>query len=277
MTRISIVTPSFNQAAFIEEALWSVKRQDYPNVEHIVMDGASTDGTVEILRRYSAQPGWEHLHWVSEPDRGQSDALNKGFRIAKGDFIGWLNSDDLYRPRCFQHVLDAFGHHAHADIIYGDYTWIDEKGKVWRVRKEIDFSLFILRYHRVLYIPTTSTFFRHRIFAEGNFIDLRYHYAMDYEFFLRLAHVGYRFQHINQVLADFRWHANSKSGAWAAKQLEEHDAIARQYSPLLREMTGIRQTAVLKCLRGLAAMYRYGDKLLNGSYFASNRVVALEN
>src|SRR6185437_12218473 len=102
--KISVVTPSFNQAAFIEEALWSVKNQGYPWVEHLVMDGGSTDETVSILKRYSSQTGWEHLKWVSEPDNGQSDALNKGFRVATGDIIGWLNSDDRYRTGCFQAI-----------------------------------------------------------------------------------------------------------------------------------------------------------------------------
>src|SRR6266481_7579947 len=106
--KISIVTPTFNQAAFIEEALLSVKEQHYENVEHIVIDGASTDGTVELLRRYCGQPGWEHLRWISEPDRGQSDALNKGCQLITGDIVGWLNSDDRYRPRCFAEVVEAF-------------------------------------------------------------------------------------------------------------------------------------------------------------------------
>src|ERR1700758_618457 len=105
--KISIVTPSFNQASFIVETLNSVKGQNYPALEHLVMDGGSTDETVEILQRLSGQPGWEHLHWISEPDLGQSDALNKGFRLASGEIVGWLNSDDLYRPNCFAKMAQA--------------------------------------------------------------------------------------------------------------------------------------------------------------------------
>jgi glycosyltransferase involved in cell wall biosynthesis len=266
--KISIVTPSFNQAAFIEEALWSVKNQNYPNAEHIIFDGASTDGTVEILKRYSSQPGWEHLRWISELDRGQSDALNKGFQMASGDIIGWLNSDDKYRPSCFRTVAKAFPKHPQADILYGDYTWIDQTGRTMQTRREIEFSAFVLYYHRVLYIPTTSTFFRRRVFDEGNLIDIQYQFAMDYEFFLRLSGKGYRFQHIPFLLADFRWHAQSKSQSQSRKQLEEHDRIAAANSPVLQNVpSGMPRRLVLQGLRVVAAGRRYSEKLLRGYYF----------
>ncbi len=268
MLKISIVTPSYNQAKFIEECLRSVREQNYPAVEHIVVDGASTDGTVEILKRYSETPGCEHLCWISEPDEGQSDALNKGFRVATGDIIGWLNSDDRYRPGCFSQIAEAFEKHRHADVIYGDYTWINERGDLLRIRREIEFSQFILSYHRVLYIPTTATFFQSRIFHNGNFPDVKYGYAMDYEFFLRLAQKGYRFRHFPALLADFRWHAHSKTVSHPEKQFEERDAIAMMYSPTLR---GIRskvfRKVVLSALRAAAAGSRYWEKLRRGYYF----------
>jgi glycosyltransferase involved in cell wall biosynthesis len=273
--RVSIVTPSYNQASFIEEALLSVKNQGSMCVEHIVVDGASTDHTVSILKEYSAKPGWEHLRWVSEPDQGQSDALNKGFRRATGDLIGWLNSDDRYRAGCFESIATASAWHTDADVLYGDYTWFDEKNLCLQVRREIEFSRFVLGYHRVLYIPTTTTFFRRRIFDEGNWIDLRYQYAMDYEFFLRLASSGYRFRHVPHVLADFRWHANSKSGSQSVKQLAEHDEIARLYSPILRRMpSGMPLRIVRKGARLLAASRRYTEKFLRGYYFTQYRSAA---
>jgi len=269
---LSIVTPSYNQASFIEEALHSVKDQNYPSVEHIVVDGASTDRTVSILKEYSSKPGWQHLRWLSEPDQGQSDALNKGFRMATGDIVGWLNSDDRYRPLCFEKIVNALATFPRADIIYGDYSYMDEAGKVSRIRREIEFSRFVLAYHHMLYIPTTSTFFHRRIFDEGNWIDTRYHYAMDYEFFLRLASAGYRFQHVPQLLADFRWHSQSKSGSQSVKQLAEHDEIARIYSPLLRRMPpGIPLRVMRKGARLLAAGRRYAEKLFRGYYFEQYR------
>ena len=187
---ISIVTPSFNQADFIGEALESVRLQNYGNWEHVVMDGASTDGTIDLLRRETETEEQQKLSWISEKDNGQSQALNKGFRRANGDIIGWLNSDDRYRAGCFDHVIRAFTGNPDADIIYGDYVLVDEFGKALKIRREIEFNAFILLYHHVLYIPTTATFFRRRIFTEGNWLDERFQYAMDLEFFIRLSERG---------------------------------------------------------------------------------------
>jgi glycosyltransferase involved in cell wall biosynthesis len=264
---ISIVTPSFNQAQFVEECLQSVKSQGYGSVEHIVTDGVSTDCTVEILRRCSQDPSYGYLRWTSEPDRGQSDALNKGFRMASGDIVGWLNSDDRYRPGCFRAVAEAFERNPDVDVLYGDYTWIDEGGRIIRIRREIEFNFFILSYHRVLYVPTPSTFFRRGVFDDGNFIDERYHYAMDYEYFLRLAHKGYRFKHVSGLLADFRWHSDSKTGAHPERQLAEHDEIAMKYSNLLCNLrSATSKKLALSALRIAAGGLRYSEKLLRGYY-----------
>lgn len=277
MLKISIVTPSFNQAAFLEDCLLSVKTQGYPSVEHIVMDGGSKDGSADILRDYSARPGWEHLQWRSEPDKGQSDALNKALRMATGDVVGWLNADDRYRPNCFETILRGFETYSQADILYGDYTYIDESGRVWRIRREIEFNWFILHYLHMLYIPTTSSFFRRRIFEEGNWIDTRLQFAMDYEFMLRLAHRGYKFQHIEALLADFRFHGASKTVAHADKQREEHDAIGASYAPLLRKIQArAAQRKVQNLLRLLARAVRYKEKFLRGYYFEQFRPSLVE-
>lgn len=264
---ISIVTPSYNQVAFLEEALLSVKNQSYPSVEHLVIDGGSTDGSVEMLKHYSGQDGWEHLRWVSERDRGQSDALNKGFRQATGDLVGWLNSDDRYRSGCFRSVVQGFEKYGWADVIYGDYTWINERGQITQVRREASFSYFILKYHHTLCIPSTATFIRRRVFQEGQFIDEDLHYSMDYEYFLRLARSGYRFKHISGLLADFRWHSQSKTVATGEGQVREFEQIVRQNSTLLKHFhSNASQTMVLKCLRMVAASLRYSEKLLRGCY-----------
>ncbi|HXT72580.1 MAG TPA: glycosyltransferase family 2 protein [Candidatus Angelobacter sp.] len=276
--RISIVTPSFNQGAFLEEALLSVKNQSYPATEHIVIDGGSADGSVEILKHYSSQPGWGHLRWVSEPDRGQGDALNKGFRMATGDIIGWLNSDDRYRNDCFKAIVREFHRFPQVDILYGDYTYINEEGRVWRIRREIEFSRFILLYLHMLYIPTTSSFFRRQIFDDGNWIDPKYHSAMDYDFILRLFSKGYTFQHISEILADFRLHPRSKTVAHPEIGLREHSEISAIHSPILRRVRyKVFRKFVLTGLRVAARTLRYSLKLLHGYYFEQFRPSVLRH
>ncbi len=270
---ISIVTPSFNQAPFIGEALDSVRGQNYQNVEHLVVDGESTDGTVAMLGGLSSRPGWGHLRWTSGADRGQSDALNQGFARASCDIVGWLNSDDRYLPGCFEQVAAAFARHPDVDVLYGDYRWIDEGGKAYRLRREIEFSRFVLLYHRVLYIPTTATFFRRRVFDEGNFLDERLHYALDFEFFVRLAQRAYRFRHLPALLADFRFQPNSKTCVAPHKQLDEKRRIMEDYSPILR---GLRWPVMRRggsaLLSSSAAALRYSEKLLRGYYFENSRL-----
>src|SRR5712692_521613 len=124
MLKLSVVTPSYNHADFIEDALQSVKGQNYPSVEHIVVDGASTDETCDILRRYSGRPGWEHLRWISEPDKGQSDAINKGFRMSRGDLVAWLNSDDYLLPGSLQAIAQYAAAHPDVDVVYGDSIFV---------------------------------------------------------------------------------------------------------------------------------------------------------
>ena len=267
---ISIITPSFNQANFIGEALESVRRQNYGNWEHLVIDGGSTDGTVERLRHETATEEQEKLSWVSEKDNGQSEALNKGFRRANGDIIGWLNSDDRYRAGCFEHVIKAFKDYPDVDVLYGDYAIVDEPGKVIKIRREIEFNAFILLYHHVLYIPTTATFFRSRIFAEGNWLDERLQYAMDLEFFIRLSERGYRFKHIPQLLADFRMQPGSKTCRAPDRQRLEHRQIVCDAAPILRNLRYPRaKSLMLTSLCFIAWVRRYSEKFLRGYYWSS--------
>ena len=272
----SIVTPSFNQAAFIEEALLSARRQGYGTVEHLVMDGASSDETVAILRRLANTSGDSQVRWLSEPDRGQSHALNKGFDRATGNIVGWLNSDDRYRPGCFDYIAQVFRQRPDVDVVYGDYTWIDESGRVFRIRREIEFSYFVLLHHRVPYIASTAAFFRRRIFDDGNRLDEDLHYAMDYEFFVRLAARGYRFLHVPAILADFRFQSASKTVTAAHKQAEEIDAIMHRYSPVLsRLQTPVVRNLAVALLRSCAGGMRYSEKLFRGYYLTQFRPATL--
>ena len=258
--KISIVTPSFNQGAFIAEAIESVLAQHYANVEHIILDNCSTDETAKVLARYP------HLKVICEKDKGQSDALNKGFKAATGDIVGWLNADDKYLPGCFDHSLEAFAKHSEFDLVYGDYRLVDAKGCLIRVRKELGFDPFMLKYLHVLYIPTTTTFFRRKIFDERNFIDINYHYSMDYEYFLRLAERGYRFGHIPAVMADFRWHADAKSQQIIKAQAEMERALLA-HDQFLRQFNSSMRIPIRNILMFLARLKRYVLKVLLGAYF----------
>ena len=200
--KISIITPSFNQGNFIEDAIQSVLNQNYDNFEHIIIDGGSTDNTIDILKKYG------HLKWTSEPDEGQSDALNKGFKKAEGDIIGWLNADDYYESDCFKKIIDKFLF-TKVDAVYADYRFIDKNKK--EIRKLITqnpvqwMSLFYC------FIPSTAFFFKKDIYNSGVKIDKNFHISMDKEFFAHIFYKGFIIKKINHIVANFRWHDNNKS------------------------------------------------------------------
>lgn len=267
---ISIVTPSLEQGRFLGEALESVRRQssacaEHLVVEHLVYDGGSTDETVPLLRSLQGRNGWSHVRWCSGADGGQSAALNRGFAEAKGEIVGWLNADDRYRAGCFERVARAFREHPEVDVFYGDYAVIDERGELLRVRREIGFNRFVLKYHRVLYIATAATFFRRRVFTAGHRLRDDLHLAMDYEFFLRLEQAGYRIERLPAVLADFRVHAASKSQTRTRGQLEEKREILRSRLAGERGM-GRARLLLLPGLEAAAALRRWGEKALRGHY-----------
>ena len=201
---VSIVTPSFNQGRFIEATIQSVLDQDYPRIEHIVVDGCSTDDTIEILHRYP------HLRWVSEPDEGQADALNKGFAMATGDIFAWLNADDLYLARAVSTAVQAL-QESGADLIHGGWRQIDERGDTIRDVAPVPFDLRRQLEERNA-VAQPGAFFTRTAFEAVGGLDVRYRYAMDYELWLKL---GERFQvrHVERVLAAYRYHPESKTVA----------------------------------------------------------------
>ena len=202
--RVSIITPSYNQAQFIEETIRSVLLQGYPNLEYIIVDGGSTDGSVEIIRKYAL---WL-AHWVSEKDKGQAEAINKGFRRARGDIVAWLNSDDTYLPRAVSAVVVAFVSKPEVSLIFGDCNIMDDDGQVTVMIRATDVGLPELL--RTDPIPQPATFFRRQVLDTTGLLDTSFHYAMDYEFWLRIAQ-QHQIRHISQVLANFRMSRGSKS------------------------------------------------------------------
>lgn len=203
---ISVVTPSYNQAEFIEETLRSVRRSDC-DVEHVVVDGGSDDGTVEILREYEDE---YELRWVSEPDRGQSHALNKGIEMATGDWIGFQMSDDYYLEGAFETVRDAIEGHPEADVVYGDVIHVDADGDEVSRTFNIPPSRFVQRYWS-LYSNLQSAFFRAEVFDLVGDFDERLEYTMDADLFWRLLDADVRLVHLPAFLGTFRTHDTAKT------------------------------------------------------------------
>lgn len=201
---VSIVTPSYNQGRFIRDTILSVKNQDYPNVEHIVVDGGSTDNTLEILRKYEKE---YNLKWISEPDEGQSDAVNKGFKMAKGAVIGWLNSDDIYlSDDAISDIVMAFNKNPDIGVIYGDNIYFSEHYEFLGLRK-----VFNLGYNQLVIgiIPSEPACFFRRKVTEKYELNKQLQFRMDSDFWIRIAH-DFKFRHINKVIAGDRLHSKMK-------------------------------------------------------------------
>ncbi len=204
----SVVTPSFNQAQFIEHNLRSVLSQGYPSVEHLVVDGGSVDGTIALLKRYQGQ---YRLRWVSEHDSGQTDALVKGFRMSRGEYVGWLNADDMYfDKRALEWVANAFRAEPDVDVLYGDQVLVDAQNHIYCVNRLFEWDYRMILRGNALSQP--ATFFRRRVILSRE-PDKSLHHAMDLDYWLRLGRI-YRFKHLQRVLAAFRIHDSAKSTAF---------------------------------------------------------------
>jgi glycosyltransferase involved in cell wall biosynthesis len=256
LPRISIVTPSFNQAAYINETIQSVLEQNYPNLEYFVIDGGSTDGTLEILGQYN-----QHLDWLSEPDEGQTQAINKGFRKSTGEIVAWLNSDDLYLPNTLHQVANFFSQHPDIDVVYGDYLLIDYQGKVLLRKQEIPFDYHILL-HGLNYISQPATFFKRSLFDRVSYPDESLHYGMDWEYWLRIAFHGGKFFHLPHYLAAARWHAQSKTLLAPPQMFAEFQAIRTRYWPSYDSRAGRWQKMYLALLNKIYRGKRQVLKLL---------------
>jgi glycosyltransferase involved in cell wall biosynthesis len=202
---VSIVTPSFNQARFLEAAMQSVLGQDYPRIEYLVVDGGSTDGSVEIIRKYSHRLAW----WVSEPDEGQTDAINKGFSHASGEIFGWLNSDDAYALGAISRAVKTLAECPHCGLVYGDASYIDEAGRFIGKFPAAETDYRRLRQGYV-HIPQQAAFFRADLWRQVGPLDPTFFFAMDYDLWLRIARRS-QVKYLPEVWANFRLHSAAKT------------------------------------------------------------------
>lgn len=261
--KVSIVTASYNQGKYIKDCLDSVKEQTYRPIEHIIFDNYSTDETQHILEDYKKNSNGIEVKVFIEPDKGQSDALNKGFKLASGDIIGWLNADDYYLPNVIEKIIDAFLKYNEADVIYGNFYFVDEDKNILKKRKEIGFDYRIMLYYGC-YIPTTATFFKSTLFVNNLFLNLDYHYLMDTEYFLRIYRLGYKFKHISDFVACFRWHSDNKS-LNINKRLKEREKLQTQYGHQLLNNIEYKEIAY-KIIARLYFIKRIFMKLIKGCY-----------
>ncbi len=202
---VSIVIPSYNQACYLEETIQSVLSQDYPRLECIVVDGGSTDGSVEIIKKHAGRLAW----WISEPDKGQTDAINKGFAHAKGGIFAWLNSDDTYAPGAVSSAVKFLTDHSEVGLVYGDTNFINETGEVIGKFNAAQTSLRRLK-NGYVHIPQQAAFFRADLWRAVGPLDPSFYFAMDYDLWVRIARRS-QVKYVPQAWANFRLHAAGKT------------------------------------------------------------------
>lgn len=222
---VSIVTPSFNQARFLEETIRSVLDQDYPELEYLVVDGGSTDGSVEILERYSDRLAW----WASEPDRGQASALNKAFAKARGEVLGWISSDDTLLPGAVSTVVAALERDPAAALVYGEALFVDEGGEEMFPLEPRPFDVEAMVRACENHVVQPGSLFRREALELAGPFDEDAYYFFDFEFVLRLAERGRRVVSIPERLATYRVHPESKSGGAPLAKARDYVRIADQF------------------------------------------------
>lgn len=203
---VSIITPSFNQAEYLEATIQSVLTQDYPRIEYIVIDGGSTDGSVDVIQKYQNRLAF----WVSEQDKGQTDAINKGFNRAKGDILAWINSDDTYNPKAVGEAVLYLIENPDVAMVYADCDFIDEQGRVIGkfASRQTDYKKLRQGY---VHIPQQTMFFRAKYWKEVGPLDPSFYFAMDYDLWVRIAARAPIKYLPGRTWANFRIHTSSKT------------------------------------------------------------------
>lgn len=215
---VSVITPSLNQARYLETAIRSVLGQDYPNLEYLVIDGGSTDGSLAILERYAGRLSY----WASEPDRGQAEAINKGIRMAKGDIVAWLNSDDAYMPGAVAAAVQAMLHHSDAGMVYADGLMVDSELRLLDPHRYRTLTALELLSFEVLLQPTV--FIRREALDDVGLLNEAYHLILDHELWLRIAG-KFDIRHVPAFWALERTHEHAKTIEQAAEFVREANRL----------------------------------------------------
>ncbi|GAB4293386.1 MAG: hypothetical protein Kow0098_14210 [Ignavibacteriaceae bacterium] len=202
---VSVIVPSFNSVSFIHDTLSSLIKQTYQNIEIIVIDGGSTDGTIDIIKQFNDNIAY----WISEKDSGQSNAINKGFKICKGEIAGWLCSDDILYPDSIEKVVNAFNKNEEIGIVYGDVDKIDEKGEIFRRIKFSELTTdYLLNIRQA--VPQQGSFYRTNLLQKVGYLDESLHQVMDFDLFIKLLNCS-KGVYLNEPLGQFRMHKTNKS------------------------------------------------------------------
>lgn len=222
--KISIITPSLNQAVFAPEMLASLELQQYPDLEHIVYDGGSTDGVIDFWKEAQAE---KKLKLFVEPDRGQSDAINKGMRVATGEIVGWLNSDDILLPGALHAVAEAFSQNPKAVVVIGTGGKMDAQGNLLKIVQSNRFTIDRLK--SAFEIIQPAMFFRRDAYWKVGGLDESLHYAMDWDLLLKLSKIG-KVVAIPQHLANIRYYEETKTNTGGWKRMKEIARIGRRHN-----------------------------------------------
>jgi GT2 family glycosyltransferase len=259
MTLVSIVTPSYNQAPFLEQTIQSVLGQDYPHIEYIVVDGGSTDNSAEIIEKYADRLAY----WISEKDSGQAEAINKGFARANGEILAWLNSDDYYMSNTVSFAVRCFEQNPDVVMVYGNMLAVDMDGQTINVLKYKQLSLEDLLCFQIIGQP--SVFFRRSALEKTGLLEPSFHFMLDHHLWIRLAQHG-RILHVPQVWSAARYHPAAKNRAKAAEFGREAFRVldwAKKESGLAKAVSKVKR-------RALASAHRYDARyLLDGGQTAS--------
>jgi len=251
MTLVSIVTPSYNQAPFLEQTMLSVLEQDYPRIEYIVIDGGSTDDSVEIIKNYAKRL----TYWVSEKDSGQAEAINKGLLRAKGEILAWLNSDDYYMLNTVSVAVRCFEQNPDVVMVYGDMLAIDGDGNTINLLKYKQVSLEDLLCFQIIGQP--SVFFRRSALEKAGMLEPTFHFLLDHQLWIRLVQQG-RILHIPQIWSAARYHPGAKNRARAAEFGREAFRLlswAKSQPELSEILSKVKR-------RSLASAHRYDARYL---------------